>query len=85
MEPYSETTDITISNADFRKVVKGNSVIVNAQMFTSGFDNTSADHTGSQVVKMYTDYTLGIGIGLKSKLNINPTELPSIEPDTTTN
>jgi hypothetical protein len=71
-EPTRFFSDIRMSADEFRQVMKGNAMIINADIFTTGFDRTSADHVNSKTIKMYTDYTIRVQLGLKTRLNIDP-------------
>lgn len=73
--PNKFFSDLKLTSAEFKEAVKGNVVVVNAKLFTTDFDRTSTNHSNSTTVKMYTDYSLRVQIGLKTQLNIDPNSI----------
>lgn len=71
-EPTRFFSDVIMNSDEFRQVMKGNTMVVNADIFTTDFDRTSSDHVNSQTIKFYTDYTIRVQLALKTRLNIDP-------------
>lgn len=66
-------SDIKLTAAEFKQAMRGNALIIDAHLFTQDFDFQTANHANSGIVKIYTDFGMRVQLGLKTKLNINPT------------
>ncbi|MDP4844228.1 MAG: hypothetical protein NWR83_07175, partial [Salibacteraceae bacterium] len=73
--PNKFFSDLKLTSAEFKQAVKGNVMVINAKLFTTDFDRTNANHLNSATVKMYTDYSLRVQMGLKTQLNIDPNNI----------
>lgn len=73
--PNKFFSDLKLTATEFKQAVKGNVMVINAKLFTTDFDRTNANHLNSATVKMYTDYSLRVQMGLKTQLNIDPNNI----------
>jgi hypothetical protein len=73
--PKKFFSDLKLTSTEFKQAVKGNVMVINAKLFTTDFDRTNANHLNSATVKMYTDYSLRVQMGLKTQLNIDPNNI----------